>query len=67
LHTNFCRKFCAVLGQSPMTFKAIRFNFTAHSKSIYKNFNKSELVESKIMQNVIFNKICKVKHLKASC
>ena len=41
LHINFCRGFCAVLGQSPIKSKVIRLSFTAHSKSTYRNLSKS--------------------------
>ena len=40
LHINFCQGFCAVVGQSPIKFKVKRFNFTAHSKSTYRNLDK---------------------------
>jgi len=38
---NFSRSVCLDLGHRPIDVKAYRFNFTAHSKSIYfKNFIK---------------------------
>jgi len=45
LHIDFCRKFCAVLGQSPIKFKVKRFSFTAHSKSTCRDLNKSEIYQ----------------------
>lgn len=43
LEMNFSRTVCSCLGQSPINSKLKRFNFTAHSKSIYPNkrFKKS--------------------------
>lgn len=40
LHSIFCREFWKVLGHNPIKSKMIRFNFTAHSKSTWRDFNR---------------------------